>query len=379
VLPDRLKILAVATEWDSGHGGSTFNRELCRALANLGHDVYCAVPQLEPTEVARAKADGVTLVAPKQLPGPVDHDALYRKLDGLPADVHVILGHARITGKYALAQLTDHRPEAQYVHFLHMDPRLIEPLKPGERANRTQTAEDRANLEVGLGTNASVVVAVGPELTRSFTFYFHGRGGVVHEFLPGLFQSDWDAQPPDGQCLVFGRAEDEELKGIDLATDSMRIVCEDEGFDLTRLVVRGAPADEGDDLQKRLSKKTEGRPRVDVRPYTSDREQVLAEVRASGLVLMLSREEGFGLTGLEAISQGIPVLVSKTSGLGQALLRELPETMLYVHVAEAHPRELPEHVRDAASSETDPDRRILSDARCPWQNRGKNSGDRNRS
>ncbi len=34
--------------------------------------------------------------------------------------------------------------------------------------------------------------------------------------------------------------------------------------------------------------------------------------------------------------------------------------MAYVHVAEAHSRELPEHVRDAASSETDPDRRILS-------------------
>ena len=34
--------------------------------------------------------------------------------------------------------------------------------------------------------------------------------------------------------------------------------------------------------------------------------------------------------------------------------------MLYVHVAEAHPRELPEHVQQAARSETDPDRRILA-------------------
>jgi len=33
--------------------------------------------------------------------------------------------------------------------------------------------------------------------------------------------------------------------------------------------------------------------------------------------------------------------------------------MLYVHVAEAHPRELPEHVQHACT-ETDPDRRILS-------------------
>ena len=40
--------------------------------------------------------------------------------------------------------------------------------------------------------------------------------------------------------------------------------------------------------------------------------------------------------------------------------KRIDETMLYVRVAEAHPRELPEYVRDAASSETDPDRRILS-------------------
>ena len=41
----RLSFLILATEWDSGHGGvSTFNRELCIALAKLGHEVHCGVP-----------------------------------------------------------------------------------------------------------------------------------------------------------------------------------------------------------------------------------------------------------------------------------------------------------------------------------------------
>jgi integrase len=39
--------------------------------------------------------------------------------------------------------------------------------------------------------------------------------------------------------------------------------------------------------------------------------------------------------------------------------KRIDETMLYVHVAEAHNRELPEVVRDAAQGETDPDARIL--------------------
>ena len=40
--------------------------------------------------------------------------------------------------------------------------------------------------------------------------------------------------------------------------------------------------------------------------------------------------------------------------------KRIDETMLYVHVAEAHPRELPEHVQQAARIEGDPDRRILA-------------------
>jgi integrase len=39
--------------------------------------------------------------------------------------------------------------------------------------------------------------------------------------------------------------------------------------------------------------------------------------------------------------------------------KRIDETMLYVHVAEAHHRELPEVVRQAAMNETDPDTRIL--------------------
>ena len=39
--------------------------------------------------------------------------------------------------------------------------------------------------------------------------------------------------------------------------------------------------------------------------------------------------------------------------------KRIDETMLYVHVAEAHARELPEPVRDAGLGELDADRRIL--------------------
>lgn len=40
--------------------------------------------------------------------------------------------------------------------------------------------------------------------------------------------------------------------------------------------------------------------------------------------------------------------------------KRIDETMLYVHVAEAHAREWPEPVHEAARREMDPDKRIIA-------------------
>jgi hypothetical protein len=39
--------------------------------------------------------------------------------------------------------------------------------------------------------------------------------------------------------------------------------------------------------------------------------------------------------------------------------KRIDETMLYVHVAENHRRDIPEDIVSAAHGETDPDRRVL--------------------
>ena len=56
-----------------------------------------------------------------------------------------------------------------------------------------------------------------------------------------------------------------------------------------------------------------------MRPYTIDEAIVYGDIMESSVVLMPSRSEGFGLVGLEAISVGVPVLVSKRSGLAELL------------------------------------------------------------
>ena len=50
-----------------------------------------------------------------------------------------------------------------------------------------------------------------------------------------------------------------------------------------------------------------------------DREQLAKQFCQDDLVIMPSRTEGFGLVALEALSAGLPVLVSDNSGIGKAL------------------------------------------------------------
>jgi hypothetical protein len=219
--------------------------------------------------------------------------------------------------------------DAIYVHFVHMDPKAIEWTKEQEDdADATWKAEDRLDLEVKLGREAALVVAVGPELHSSYSMYLHPFGRDVHMFLPGLFISDWQGVAPPGAacCLVFGRAEDAELKGLTLTATAMGIVSSRPGpVGLARLEVRGAPPGKGDGLYTKLHEASGRRARIAISPYTADAEKVRATIRSASLVLMPSHEEGFGLAGLEAISEGIPVLLSRRSGLAQAINQWLPE------------------------------------------------------
>ena len=88
----------------------------------------------------------------------------------------------------------------------------------------------------------------------------------------------------------------------------------------THLVFVGAPEGKQSDVTKRLLDSRISERRLTVRGF-KDREALKREFCEADLVLMPSRTEGFGLTALEAMSAGLPVIVSKNSGFGEALGR----------------------------------------------------------
>ena len=59
--------------------------------------------------------------------------------------------------------------------------------------------------------------------------------------------------------------------------------------------------------------------RLKVKVFVQDREGLKRLFQQVDLVVMPLRTEGFGLTGLEAMSAGLPVLVCRNSGFGEAL------------------------------------------------------------
>jgi glycosyltransferase involved in cell wall biosynthesis len=325
--PEDLTFLSLATEWDSRHGGlSTFNRDLCLALARANHKVYCYLPDFSDKEKSSAAEGGVTLISAPQTPSLNGAERLVRR-PPLPKDVNpdVIIGHDRHTGPHALIMSTDHFPKSRRIQFIHTAPFEIEnhkSLRIGELAS--EKAEARQDQQVALCKEAAIVAAVGPRLYREIgqALMGHVQENRILPFIPGISPTP-PREPTISkyaiQCLVLGRTEDKELKGLDIASRAVALATLQMPKDsFVQLVVRGAPDGEGDDLKKwMMQKASPNRIRVIVKSYTSDRETLRNDIAKAALLLMPSRAEGFGLVGLEAIDLCTPVLLSEQSGLAE--------------------------------------------------------------
>lgn len=334
-----LAILAVATEWESRNGGlSTLNRNLCSALAAKGHRVACLVPAAAPSEVTDAELLGVELVeaAPARGKDVGPLACLHRK-PTLPAGFipDVIIGHGRVTGFAAQTLVADFYPRAARIHILHTAPSELEWYKV-RATDAAQRAEGDEQAEIDLGKTAALAVGVGPrlasELQNLLSPFTLPR--PVHQLNPGLDASDAQPgrrDPPPGlHCLFIGRAEDAEIKGLDIAGDAIGQL-RSRGVQAV-LVVRGAQPGTGQALQSDLAARVKAPNAVRVKEFSADASTVRDDLLRSSVVLMPSRSEGFGLVGLEAIANGVPALVSDQSGLAQLLRNLAPEHAKHIVV-----------------------------------------------
>ena len=203
---------------------------------------------------------------------------------------------------------------------MHTDPEELGMFK--NYSNPISKGEEKHKTEVELCEMADLVVGVGPKLSEAFRSYLRGcqNDKSVVDLTPGVFEEFFSVRQvveerKKRSVLVFGRgdAEDFELKGFDIAGKAVAAIQD------TRLVFVGAPDGKHEEIAKWLTGCGVPKSRLRVRGFMGDRESLKRLFQEVDLVVMPSRTEGFGLAGLEALSAGLPVLVSRNSGFGEAL------------------------------------------------------------
>ena len=317
----KLRITLLSSEWRSTKGGlSTINRELAIQLAkHPSVEVSVYLPQCSEEDKRVAASHNVHLIEAEEMAGydnPVDW------LSSLPEDhaVDCVIGHGAVLGRQV--QILKRIHPCKWIQVVHTAPEELGMYK--SYADAISRGEKKHQAEVKLCEKADQVVAVGPKLAEAFSGYLrpYGKDQDVLNLTPGIFSEFADVKQASQEIssfsvLVFGRgdSEDFQLKGYDIAAQAIA-----ELKDTTyKLVFVGATSGEEEKVADLLLKHGIDRSQLRVRRFDESREKLAWLFCEVDLAIMPSRTEGFGLAALEALSAGLPVLVSANSGLGEAL------------------------------------------------------------
>ena len=314
----KVKVTILASEWGSSKEElSTMNRELAIQLAKCPEvEITVFLPQCSQKDKKEALKYKVKIVEATPRSG-------FKQLDWLcspPEDlqIDIVVGHGVKLGKQA--QFIKDMKKCKWIQVVHTDPEECGMFK--SYSYPISKDKDKHKTEVELCEMADHVVGIGPKLSEAFRSYLRGcqKDDYVLDFTPGVFgEFETVKQVPSERkprsVLVFGLGDVEgfKLKGFDIAGRAIAALKD------TRLVFVGAPEGKHEEITQRLNRCGVPLNRLRVRGFVKDRESLKRLFQEVDLVVMSSRTEGFGLTGLEALSAGLPVLVSHNSGFGEAL------------------------------------------------------------
>ena len=303
-------------------GLSTINRQLAILLAKHSEvDVTLLVPQFACSEEERrvSRIHNVSIREAQKRPGYAD------SLDWLSApprdlDIDIVVGHGAKLGKQA--QFIRESYQCKWIQVVHTAPEELGMHKNYPMA--ISKGEDKSTTEVELCKLADAVVAVGPKLTKAYSSYLRSREKhqEIIQLTPSTFREFSDVKQAavdmdNFKVLTFGRGDPEDfsLKGYDISARAI-VELKDRSY---HLIFVGAPDGKQDEVAKNLLKSGIDKNQLTVRKFVQSKERLKELFCEVDLCIMPSRTEGFGLTALEALSAGLPILVSGNSGFGEAL------------------------------------------------------------
>ena len=316
----KLKVTLLSYEWGSTKGDlSTFNRELAIQLAkNDNLEVSMYLPLCSEEDEKAAAGFRVCLLKAKKKPGydPIEWLAL------VPKDhrMDVVISHGIHLGRQ-VPIIKELHPDCKWIQVVHTDHEELAMFK--DYAGPIVKGAKKHQAEVELCELADQVVAVGAKLAEAYAWYLRSCGKDVINLTPGIFSefayvTQAAEERETFRVLVFGRGDSEDfrIKGYDIAARAVaKLKDEERSF---KLVFIGAPDGEEYKVKERFLKEGILLRQLIVRS-AKEREQLAEQFYEADLVMMPSRTEGFGVAALEALSGGLPVLVSANSGIGKAL------------------------------------------------------------
>lgn len=338
----KFTLVAFATAWGPKFGGiNAFNTDLLQAIA-AAHwqwlNVICVVAACDDAEIKTARAqDLVTLISLGVSTGAMgpEHAPLVASKLGTPDSAHTVwLGHDRITGAIANAMAAEHGGRSALIHHMSYD--HYEPF-----AENSQTAAEKRHLQEKLFKAATVRMAVGPLLRDALADMLDVTSADIPMLVPGLAEIDVKQHKRRFIAFISGRLDvgARKIKQTQLAVAGFahavqRCDCTIglpeslKGAGEPKIMLRGIDmeassdpgfADAEQELRTFVEEHADRAINLQALPFCHDRQELFNELRTASVCLMPSWHEGFGLVAWEAIAAGVPLILSRKSGVFQLL------------------------------------------------------------
>lgn len=318
----------IIDDWGYSKGGiNVFNKLLCEAMSRLAHSkVVCVVQNVSADKERQTTENGIEILYISKENN--NEKIIAKKIKNITCkDSKIIfVGHDVQTGKMAIkckkrflnskCIIIHHMAYAEYYPILNMD---------------YEVSEAKENLQREVLQQADMVFANGVTLEKSAQDIV-GDEVPVFIIYPGVSEVEPRKNINNTfKVVTFGRIEQGKglkknntiIKETYLAlaawANFTKKYCREEE---TTMKIYGKNGDDNsvdkemEELLKQYSDKVYA---VSIVPYMENRKQLLTKLSELSLCLVLSLREGFGLTALEAVSAGVPLIVSKRSGFYKSL------------------------------------------------------------
>ena len=304
-----MKITFLTEEWTRSTKGScsTFMRQMAIELSRLDLiEIGILIPSTTLEDKEDAQKYNIKVFEPEKYPGYELVDCLQFPPQGFSTDF--IISHGIKLGCHG--QVLKNILGCKWVH-----------VAPGAFSAEKKQPE----TEVKLCVNADVVLTVGSRHNEIFNSALRQyKNDHIFNIIPGIFYESFGEQKQyrnskKFEILVFGEGntEDFELEGLHVAAKAVAHLNKNEPSYILKVV--GAPEREQSELTQRLACLGISRSHLIVRSFYKERRKLALLLSEVDLVLMPSATEAFGLTALEALSAGVPILITHNSGLAEAL------------------------------------------------------------